>query len=145
MVTYEDILVPTDGSSGSGRTIDHAVSIARDNDATLHGLFVVDKRRYRAADEETTDDVRASLEEEGDRALDDLTVRGEEGGARVMTDRREGIPHRTIIDYAEDEGIDLIVMGTHGRTGRNRAATLGSVTERVVKGAEVPVLVVQID
>jgi nucleotide-binding universal stress UspA family protein len=142
---YDSVLVATDGSSGTTETLAHAASIARDNDATLHGLYVVDKRLYLAADKSNQDEVRQSLEEEGEVALDDIVVGGEESGVEVVTTMEEGIPHKTITDYAEEEDIDLIVMGTHGRTGRDRVANLGSVTERVVQSAPVPVLVVHIE
>ncbi|MDS0222096.1 universal stress protein [Haloarcula sp. S1AR25-5A] len=142
---YDSVLVATDGSSGTTETLAHATSIARDNDATLHGLYVVDKRLYLAADKDNQDEVRQSLEEEGEVALDDIAVGGEEAGVEVVTKMEEGIPHKTITDYAEREDIDLIVMGTHGRTGRDRVANLGSVTERVVQSAPVPVLVVHIE
>ncbi|WP_336337830.1 universal stress protein [Haloarcula brevis] len=142
---YDSVLVATDGSSGTTETLAHAASIARDNDATLHGLYVVDKRLYLAADKANQDEVRQSLEEEGEVALDDIVVGGEESGVEVVTTMAEGIPHKTITDYAEAEDIDLIVMGTHGRTGRDRVANLGSVTERVVQSAPVPVLVVHIE
>ena len=142
---YDSVLVATDGSSGTTETLAHATSIARDNDATLHGLYVVDRRLYVAADKSNQDEVRQSLEEEGDVALDDIVVGGEESGVEVITTMAEGIPHKTITDYAEEEDIDLIVMGTHGRTGRDRVANLGSVTERVVQSAPVPVLVVHIE
>jgi len=142
---YDSVLVATDGSSGTKETLAHAAAIARDNDATLHGLYVVDKRLYLAADKDDQDDVRQSLEEEGDIALDDIVVGGEESGLDVVTRMEEGIPHKTIIDYVEEAGIDLVVMGTHGRTGRDRVANLGSVTERVVQNAPVPVLVVHIE
>ncbi|MGB9933097.1 universal stress protein [Haloarcula amylolytica] len=142
---YDSVLVATDGSSGTTETLAHAASIARDNDATLHGLYVVDKRLYLAADKSNQDEVRQSLEEEGEVALDDIAVGGEESGVEVVTTMEEGIPHKTITDYAEQEDIDLIVMGTHGRTGRDRVANLGSVTERVVQSAPVPVLVVHIE
>ncbi|RLM48772.1 universal stress protein, partial [Halorubrum sp. Atlit-28R] len=122
-----------------------ATSIARDNDATLHGLYVVDRRLYVAADKANQDEVRQSLEEEGEVALDDIVVGGEEAGVEVVTTMAEGIPHKTITNYAEEEDIDLIVMGTHGRTGRDRVANLGSVTERVVESAPIPVLVVHIE
>ncbi|MFW6435526.1 MAG: universal stress protein [Halovenus sp.] len=141
---YDRILVPTDGSKGTTRSLQHAASIARDNDATVHALYVVDQRLYRAASKDTKDEVIASLEEEGEHALDDATTRLEEHGVEVVTVSREGIPYKSILAYAEEEGMDLIVMGTHGRTGRDRIATLGSVTERVVKNADVPVLVVDI-
>ncbi|MFB6222237.1 MAG: universal stress protein [Haloarcula sp.] len=142
---YDSVLVATDGSSGTTETLSHAASIARDNDATLHGLYVVDRRLYLAADKSNQDEVRQSLEEEGDVALDDIVVAGEESGLDVVTTMEEGIPHKTITDYAEDADVDLIVMGTHGRTGRDRVANLGSVTERVVQSAPVPVLVVHIE
>jgi nucleotide-binding universal stress UspA family protein len=140
---YDSVLVATDGSQGTTETLAHATSIARDNDATLHGLYVVDKRLYLAADKANQDEVRQSLEEEGDVALDDIAVGGEEAGVEVVTNMEEGIPHKTITDYAEREGIDLIVMGTHGRTGRDRLAHLGSVTERVVENTDTPIMVVR--
>ncbi|MFB6184575.1 MAG: universal stress protein [Haloarculaceae archaeon] len=141
---YDDILVPTDGSKGTDRTIEHAVSIARNNDATLHALYVVDRRMYLAASKDTEDDVMRSLEEEGEVALDDVVTRAEEAGLAVERVMREGVPHRTIIDYVEEAGIDLVVMGTHGKTGRDRVGTLGSVTERIVGNVAAPVLVVDI-
>lgn len=142
---YDNVLVATDGSSGTTETLSHAASIARDNDAVLHGLYVVDRRLYLAADKDTQDDVHESLREEGEVALDDIRVGGEEAGLETVTRMQEGIPHKVITQYAEDEGMDLVVMGTHGRTGRDRVANLGSVTERVVESSPVPVLVVHIE
>lgn len=142
---YDNVLVATDGSSGTTETLAHAVSIARDNEAVLHGLYVVDRRLFLAAEKDTQDDVHQSLKEEGEVALDDISVRGEEAGLTVKTRMEDGIPHKTITDYAEAEDIDLVVMGTHGRTGRDRVANLGSVTERVVESSPVPVLIVHID
>jgi len=141
---YEDILLPTDGSSGTVDVIDHAIAIGTDHDATVHGLYVVDRRLYMAAAEDTKAEVTQSLQEQGEVALDDARVRIEEAGLTARTVAREGIPHREILDYAEEAGIDLVVMGTHGRTGPDRIANLGSTTERVVEDGSVPVLVVDI-
>lgn len=55
------------------------------------------------------------------------------------------MPHRVILDYADEHGADVVVMGTHGRTGRDKLTSLGSVTERVIENAKRPVLVVHID
>jgi nucleotide-binding universal stress UspA family protein len=145
MVAYDTVLLPTDGSNGTQTTIDHALSIARPHDATIHVLYVVDRRRYRAADKETQGDVIQSLEVEGERALDDAEVSAADEGVEVTTEMRDGIPHKAIVDYAEEIDADMITMGTHGRTGRDRVVTLGSVTERVAKSADQPVLVVRID
>jgi nucleotide-binding universal stress UspA family protein len=141
---YDNILLPTDGSSATTEALDHALTIAIDKDATIHPLYIVDKRHLRAADDETIDEVRRSLEEEATHALDDAEVRIEDEGVTVEPVQREGAPHREIVDYAEEVGIDLIVMGTHGKNGRERLAQLGSTTERVVKNADQPVLVVEI-
>ena len=141
---YDSILVPTDGSSGTAETLDHAVALARDNDAAVHVLYVVDQRRYRAAESDAKEEVRKSLEIEGERAVDNARTRFAEVGLDVETRLAEGIPHREIVDYVAENGIDLVVMGTHGRTGRDRVANLGSVTQRVVERVETPVLVVDI-
>src|SRR6056297_2491938 len=99
---YDEILVPTDGSSGTAKTLDHAAHIAADNDATLHVLSVVDRRVYLAADDDTKDDVAASLEQQGERALDEAVEHLQETDLDVVTDLREGVPHREIIDYASE-------------------------------------------
>ena len=62
----------------------------------------------------------------------------------VVTETREGVPHDTILEYAEEADVDVVVMGTHGRSGLDRYL-LGSVTERVVRSAEVPVLTVRME
>jgi nucleotide-binding universal stress UspA family protein len=141
---YDRILVPTDGSNGTDETLDHALHIAADNDATVHALYVVDRRLFLAADEDTQDDVIATLEEEGEAALDAAETAGGNAGVEVVRERREGIPHTEIMSYAEESDADLLVMGTHGRTGRDRLASLGSVTERVVENVGRPTLVVDI-
>ncbi|MEF8812531.1 MAG: universal stress protein [Halovenus sp.] len=142
---YDDILLPTDGSSATVQALDHALAIAEDQDATVHALYVLDKRHYLAAAEGMKDEIRRSLSEEGERALEEARVRIEDHGIDATTQRVEGIPHKTIVDYATEEAIDLIVMGTHGKTGRDRVASLGSTTERVVKNSETPVLVVELE
>lgn len=141
---YDDILLPTDGSSGTIKALEHALAIGTPNDATVHVLYVIDKRHAMAAPEETKDEIRQSQEVEANRAVDEAQVRIEDEGLACETAILEGIPHKTICEFATDEGIDLIVMGTHGKTGPEQIATLGSTTERVVKNCDVPVLVVDL-
>ena len=64
-------------------------------------------------------------------------------GARVSTCLLEGEPHHQIVEHARRTACCMLVMATHGRTGFRRLV-LGSVTERVVRNATVPVLVVQV-
>ncbi|WP_251343162.1 universal stress protein [Haloplanus halophilus] len=140
---YDAILVPTDGSEGVDRTLDHAIEMARNHGATVHALYVVDRRFELAADEDR-EELIAQLTDRGEDAVAAVAERAGEAGLDVVTDVREGVPYKTILGYADEAGIDVIAMGTHGRTGRDRLAHLGSVTDRVVENATVPVFVVNI-
>lgn len=142
---YDDILLPTDGSSGTVDALEHAITVASDQDARVHVLYVVDKRLYTAASDENKDEIRQSLEEEAEVALDDARVHIEDEGLECVTHSEDGVPYTTITDFADEEGMDLVVMGTHGQTGREQMVNLGSTTERVLKNASTPVLVVDID
>lgn len=141
---YDHILLPTDGSEGTTETLAHGIAIADAHDATVHVLYVIDKRVYLAAAKEDQDDVLDSLTEDGEAAVAEAAERLREADLDLETEIREGIPYREILRYADTEPIDLIAIGTHGRTGRDKLANMGSVTERVVQNASVPVLVVRI-
>lgn len=138
---YERILVPTDGSAASEGAVGHAIDIAKQYDATIHALYVVDSGSY-ASLEAGSNIVLESLEEEGRTAVEHVVDAAEAAGVEVVTSVETGSAHRTIIDYAETERCDLIVMGTHGRSGIDRYL-LGSVTEKVVRSSDVPVLTVR--
>jgi nucleotide-binding universal stress UspA family protein len=140
---YDAILVPTDGSEGVDRTLEHALELARNHDATVHALYVVDRRFELAADEDREDLIQ-QLTDRGERAVGAVADAAADAGVDAVTSVREGIPYKTILGYAEEADIDVIVMGTHGRTGRDRLAHLGSVTDRVVENATSPVFVVNI-
>lgn len=138
---YERILVPTDGGDGTETVIEHAVGVAAEG-AAVHGLYVVDVGASRAG-ERDTDVAVADRHEEGDRAVDAVAEAARTAGLEAVTDVVEGDPHREIVAYADEADVDLVVMGTRGRTGRDRVV-LGSVTERVVGSVGVPLLTVQI-
>ncbi|WP_049924930.1 universal stress protein [Halopiger goleimassiliensis] len=139
---YDDVLIPTDGSETVSETLAHALSIASDNEATVHALYVVDSRITAAAADDATD-LERSLEEEGQAAIEDVVDRAADAGLETVGDIRKGTPAKTILEYAADEGIDLIVIGTRGKSPREKVTSLGSVSERVVDNADVPVLVVR--
>jgi nucleotide-binding universal stress UspA family protein len=139
---YDTILVPTDGSDAVTAAVDRAIDLAEQYDATLHGLYVVDSGSYGTLDLSSGVVVEA-LENEGERALGELADRAEAAGIAVETEMVHGTPHTAILDYAEEHGVDLVVMGTHGRRGFDRFL-LGSVTEKVVRTATVPVMTVRV-
>ncbi len=142
---YDDVLIPTDGSEGVDLTLDHGLDLARRHDATVHGLHAVDQRQYLGAPDDVQSQLRAELAKAGDAAVATVVERAETAGLEVLTTVDEGIPYKAILRYVEEHPVDVVVMGTHGRTGRDRLATLGSVTERVVKHSTVPVFVIPID
>lgn len=133
MYTYESVLVATDGSEGSAAAVEHALGVAHRNGAPLHVLYV------RDPDDDEGDGVADRiLDRVGERvASNSDLIDGD--GPELVTAVRSGSPHEEIVAYAEGTGCDLIVMGTHGRTGVGRYL-VGSVTERVVRLADVPVL-----
>ncbi|MFA9517126.1 universal stress protein [Halopenitus sp. H-Gu1] len=140
---YEHVLVPTDGSPTVETTLDHAIPIARDNDATVHGLYVVDNRIVTAADSDTRSDLESSLREEGKTAVETVTDRAESAGLEAVGELRKGTPWKEILTYTEEADADLIVIGTRGKSPREKIVSLGSVSERVVDNASTPVFVVR--
>jgi len=141
---YDSVMVPTDGSDGAAEALEHAIGAAESYDASLHVVSVVDHRVVLAAEAEAKDDVREELTVDATEAVDALAERARETNLDPTTATPEGVPHREILEYADREGIDLLVLGTHGRSGREKRLNLGSTTERVVKAADRPVLVVDI-
>ena len=133
---YSDILIPTDGSPGAQEAIEHGLEIAQQYEATVHALYVVDTRVSRSGP------LLESLQLDGRKAARDLEVAGTQAGLTVVTEVVEGVPPQEILEYSAMQGIDLIVMGTQGRTGVDRFV-MGSVAERVVRHSPVPVLMVR--
>lgn len=136
---YENILLPTDGSEGAGEAVEHAASIAGKFDSTIHVVYVVDLRATSPHD--MAEVLTGKLEDIGKKATQTIKEELEGEGLEVKTYVEKGIPHKTIMDLADRQDIDLIIMGTHGRTGLDRIM-LGSVTEKVVRKSKIPVLTV---
>jgi nucleotide-binding universal stress UspA family protein len=140
MSLYDSILIPTDGSDGVEQALEHAIDLAKNHDATLHTLYVVELTALPAEFDPAR--VYDELEAEGRTAIGAVADRAEDADVPVEAYVASGPPHRAILDYVPDHDIDLIIMGTHGRTGLDRYL-LGSVTEKVVRLSEVPVLTVR--
>lgn len=140
---YDDILIPTDGSETISETLAHGLPIAEQNDATLHSLYVVDSRITAAATDDAGPELERSLEEEGHEAVAAVDERASQRGLETETDVRKGTPSKAILEYADEHGIDLIVIGTRGKSPREKVTSLGSVSERVVDNASIPVFVVR--
>jgi len=143
---YDNVLLPTDGSVGVDRAIDHAIDAADRYDATLHVLYVVDSDVVNAysGDEfvDGAEGAEETLEETGREALDAVAERARDAGVETVTALRYGVPHEEILRYADEEDVDLTVMGSKTRSGDYRRM-LGSVTERVSRQSPGPVSIVK--
>jgi len=146
---YERILIPTDGSEVAEAAIEQAVDLAEKYDAELHALYVVDTDAVAySLGTEQVDRLRqgkleeiAEIKSKAEAATSFVRDRGEARGLDVVERHVGGRPHELIAEYAADNDVDLIVMGSHGRSGVRRAL-LGSVTERTLRSTHTPVLVV---
>ncbi|MFB6170243.1 MAG: universal stress protein [Haloarculaceae archaeon] len=136
---FDRVLFPTDGSEVSTAVLPYAVEFAAVHDATLHLLNVADTTRTSTVS--LQGEVVDALEAEGERIVEAAADRVREQNRPVVTAVRQGVPDRTILSYVADTDVDLVLMPTHRRSGLERAL-LGSVTERVVRRAPVPVLTV---
>lgn len=133
---FDRILVPTDGSKCAQAAVGYADDLARRYEAEVHALCVADSRTLESGPH--FDQVKKERANLAERTCNDLSVSGVSVEQAVLAD----IPHKAILKYTSEEDIDLIVMGTHGRTGVERYL-LGSVTEKVVRLSDVPVLTVK--
>lgn len=135
---YDTILVPTDGSDGANRAVEHALDLAERYDAALHAIFVVDTARYGEPALSSTELVIDRIADEGRELLDDLGGRADNEGLGLTTRTCQGSPREEIVAYADEIDADLIVMGFQGRSHREH---MGSVVDRVVRTAGRAVLV----
>jgi len=145
--TITRILVPTDFSATSDVALDYAVTVAKRFGASLHLLHVVDDPFVGGAFGSemyitSVPAMRVHLVDEAASRLSHLLPQCRRVAAR--TEVRVGRPADVIREVAEEHGFDLIVMGTHGRTGMAHLL-LGSVAEKIVREAPCPVLTVRGD
>lgn len=132
--SYDEILVPTDGDPRTDEVLDHALALAELADARIHALCVVTDGGLGG--DEAVESPEAAVEAVLDRA--------EERSIPTREVILEGRPSETILEYVEDGEIDMIVLGTAGRSGVNRVLH-GSVAERVVRRSDVPVVTLRFD
>ncbi|MCS4541166.1 MAG: universal stress protein [Euryarchaeota archaeon] len=143
MKVYKNILVPTDGSEYSELAIPHAITIAKSTGAKITTLYVVDTSAFAGIPAGGVwENMRKLLQEEGKRAVARAKEITEKEGIEASTTIEEGSPADKIVEVAKNEDADIIIMGTAGKTGFNRFL-LGSVAEKVVRGAPCPVMVVR--
>jgi nucleotide-binding universal stress UspA family protein len=140
---YRNIVIATDGSENNQRAISYGIEIAKLSGATVHALYVVDIVSFSSIPMDAGwESMYDTLRKEGEKATSEVKELGKVSGVEVREVLLEGHPSNEIIDFAENNNADLIVVGTLGKTGLDRFL-MGSVAEKVVRGSKVPVLVVR--
>jgi nucleotide-binding universal stress UspA family protein len=140
---YDRILIPTNGSAPAEKGANHAIELAAALGATVHALYVADlpgvPRALALRDDE--EEVRERYREHGKEVTGDVRDVAADAGIECVTAMKSGSVHEEIADYAEDEDIDVIVMGTayRGKVG----ALFGGEAEKVVRTSTVPVTTVR--
>ncbi|MEW6694666.1 Universal stress protein [Tepidimonas thermarum] len=143
---FQKILVPVDGSQLSHAAGVFAADLAKQHGAQIVGVYVIDPFPYIGIGDASAVGLQAYLAEAqaaAGKALDDLRQVCVERGVPFSGDTIErNVTYEGILETADAEGCDLIVMGSHGRKGV-QALILGSVAQKVLTHAKVPVLIVK--
>jgi nucleotide-binding universal stress UspA family protein len=143
---FKKILVPSDGSPLAHRAAEFAADLARVHGAQVVGLYVIDPFPYIGIGDASAVGLQAYMAEAqtaAGRSLDDIRKACEARGVVFEGDTIErNVTYEGILETAQAEGADLIVMGSHGRKGV-QALILGSVAQKVLTHAKVPVLIVK--
>lgn len=143
---YKHIVLPTDGSTSADKAVLAAVDLAKRYGARLSFISVIDPVPFITFPEGGGEALAYYLEAAEASAKQGLELAGQhasEAGVAFETQvLREHGPAPSIIDYANKQGCDLIVMGSHGRRGLD-ALLLGSVAHKVLTLSKVPVLIVK--
>jgi nucleotide-binding universal stress UspA family protein len=137
------ILVPTDFSENAELAVNYAIALAKQCSAKLHLLHTPVVPTYLLMDlsyspgPEAVTRILNDAQEALDRQAQTITA----AGVEHFTVIREGTVHEVIRDYAKEHDVDLVVVGTHGRTGVSKLM-YGSITERVIKTVHTPIIII---
>ena len=139
---YKKILVPTDGSEFAQKAENHALFLAKTTGADIYALSVTENNFVNGLplDDEVYQ-LNQLLKQRSEDNIKEFEEMDETSGIKFHGIIREGSPAKTILEVAKEEDIDLIVIGSSGKSGFDRFI-MGSVAEKVVNAAKCAVLVI---
>ncbi|MHB8100783.1 MAG: universal stress protein [Methanosarcina sp.] len=140
--TYKRIMVATDGSRPARKAVETGIDIAKLSGAKIYAVYVVVPTTHSARDFGWEKAAMEHFRNEGKRATGFVEETAKAAGIEVESVLLEGHPADEVVKFAEQNDIEMIVMGTLGKTGLDRFL-LGSVAENVVRHSKIPVLVVR--
>jgi nucleotide-binding universal stress UspA family protein len=139
---FSTILVAIDGSNASMDAADYAISISKQYNAELYALHVIHADVDLFGPHETSE-YTTEMRNEGEKYMDKVRLKANEKNIQIKTEIISSTNIAGgIVDYAEENNIDLIVIGTRGLSGFKKLL-LGSVARNVVTYAHCPVMVVK--
>jgi len=142
IVNFRKIMVATDGSICSRIAANYAIELARLSGGTVYAVYVVSTDYFSSmAVDFDWERMNEALKKEGHSAVSYVKRAGELENVDVEPILLEGHPADELIRYAEENEMDVVVMGTLGKTGLDRLL-LGSVAEKVVRHCKVPVMII---
>ena len=154
-VNFKKIMIATDGSTCSGIATEKGIEFARLSGGTVYAVNVMSTAylfsmgEYYSSSmginpnwESMYEVMHESLKKQGQQAVNYVKGLGEMKGVNVESILLEGNPSYELIRYAEEEKMDIVIMGTLGKTGLDRFL-LGSVAGNLVRHSKVPVMVVR--
>ncbi len=142
IVNFRKIMVATDGSICSRIAANYAIELARLSGGTVYAVYVVSTDYFSSmAVDFDWERMNEALKKEGHSAVSYVKRAGELEKVDVEPILLEGHPADELIRYAEENEMDVVVMGTLGKTGLDRLL-LGSVAEKVVRHCKVPVMII---
>jgi nucleotide-binding universal stress UspA family protein len=144
---YNKILIPTHGGNNQ-KVITNAVEHAEKYDSEIHAVYVLPKAIDKENKESGDEEFHGVSEADGNRTLSEYSLSKIENQVpeeiNLVKKELSGTPSSEITKYAHENNIDLVVMGTHGRSGVQRYL-MGSVAEKVVRNCNPPVLTVKLE
>ncbi|MEN3037843.1 MAG: universal stress protein [Candidatus Kryptonium sp.] len=138
------ILLPTDLSPASISAFKYAKSLAEKYGASIYVLYILENIPILAIHglDLTLERVEKNMEENAKQQLEKIVKENLKTKNKVQIFIRKGVVDDEILKFADEKKVDLIVMGTHGRTGIEYTL-LGSITEKIVRKAKCPVLTIK--
>jgi len=138
------ILIATDGSKAAENVVDFGIEIARCSGAKVYAVYVIDISFLDSVlmDESWVKNAYEQFERVGRDAICCIEENAKAAGVEATPILLKGNAAEKILDFAEDQKVDMIVIGSTGKSGVERFM-LGSVSEKVVRNSKIPVLVVR--
>ncbi|MFZ2499126.1 MAG: universal stress protein [Methanosarcina sp.] len=138
------ILIATDGSETAKEAADFGLEMVGCSGAKVYAVYVIETTPYRSVplDQIWSKNVLEEFEKEGNEATFYVEKIAKDAGMEVESRVLKGEPAEKIVSFAEDNNIDMIIMGSLGKGGYERLV-MGSVSEKVMRHAKIPVLVVR--